>query len=63
MLPTQMTPLIGENDIILISSSEQVAKKQTIVIAEKGMILVSIKARHDVHYDGLFDLSAFLLCF
>ena len=25
--------------------------------------LVSIKARHDVHYDGLFDLSAFLLCF
>ena len=25
--------------------------------------LVSIKARRDVHHDGLFDLSAFLLCF
>ena len=37
------TPLIGENDMIIISSREQVAKKQTIVIAEKGMILVSIK--------------------
>ena len=57
------TPLIGENDRNIISSSEQVAKKQTIVIAEKGMILVSIKARRDIHHDGLFDLSAFLLCF
>ena len=46
-----------------MSSREQVAKKQTIVIAEKGMILVSIKARRDIHHDGLFDLSAFLLCF
>ena len=25
--------------------------------------LVSIKARRDIHHDGLFDLSAFLLCF
>ena len=57
-----MTPLIGENDRILISSREQVAK-QALVTAEKGMILVSIKARRDIHHDGLFDLSAFLLCF
>ena len=58
-----MTPLIGENDRILISSREQVAKIQTMVTAEKGMNLVSIKARRDIHHDGLFDLSAFLLCF
>ena len=57
------TPLIGENDMIIISSREQVAKKQALVTAEKGMILVSIKARCDIHHDGLFDLSAFLLCF
>ena len=25
--------------------------------------LVSIKARRDIHHDGLFDLSVFLLCF
>ena len=25
--------------------------------------LGSIKARRDIHHDGLFDLSAFLLCF
>ena len=62
MLPTQMTPLIGENDMIIISSREQVAK-QALVTAEKGMNLVSIKAGRDIHHDGLFDLSAFLLCF
>ena len=28
------TPLIGENDIIIISSREQVAKKQALVTAE-----------------------------
>ena len=29
-----MTPLIGENDMIIISSREQVAKKQALVTAE-----------------------------
>ncbi|MDY3295060.1 MAG: hypothetical protein SOX40_04155 [Bacteroidaceae bacterium] len=48
--------------MIIISSREQVAK-QALVTAEKGMILGSIKARRDIHHDGLFDLSAFLLCF
>ena len=28
------TPLIGENDMIIISSREQVAKKQALVTAE-----------------------------
>ena len=54
----EMNPLGNEVDlntqVFMVLSKRVVGARQN---------LVSIKARRDVHYDGLFDLSAFLLCF
>ena len=54
----EMNPLGNEVDlntqVFMVLSKRVVGARQN---------LVSIKARRDIHHDGLFDLSAFLLCF
>ena len=47
------TPLIGENDRILISSREQVAKKQALVTAE--MLLETHTANLEATYASLIQ--------
>ena len=47
------TPLIGENDIIIISSREQVAKKQVLVTAE--MLLETYTANLEAKYASLIQ--------
>ena len=47
------TPLIGENDRILISSREQVAKKQALVTAE--MLLETYTANLEAKYTSLIQ--------
>ena len=53
-----MNPLGNEVDgltqVLMVIGKRVVGARQN---------LVSIKARRDIHHDGLFDLSAFLLCF
>ena len=48
-----MTPLIGENDMILISSREQVAKKQALVTA--GMLPETYTANLEAKYASLLQ--------
>ena len=50
-----MTPLIGENDRILISSREQVAKKQALVTAE--MLLDAYTANLEAKYASLIQIE------
>ena len=47
------THLIGENDIIFISSREQVAKKQVLVTAE--MLLETYTANLEAKYASLIQ--------
>ena len=47
------TPLIGENDMIRISSREQVAKKQALVTAE--MLLETHTANLEAKYASLIQ--------
>ena len=47
------TPLIGENDRILISSREQVAKKQVLVTAE--MLLETYTANLEAKHASLIQ--------
>ena len=47
------TPLIGENDMIIISSREQVAKKQALVTAE--MLLEAYTANLEAKYASLIQ--------
>ena len=49
------TPLIGENDIIIISSREQVAKKQALVTAE--MLLDAYTANLEAKYASLIQIE------
>ena len=49
------TPLIGENDRILISSREQVAKKQALVTAE--MLLETYTANLEAKCASLIQIE------
>ena len=47
------TPLIGENDMIIISSREQVAKKQVLMTAE--MLLETYTANLEAKYASIIQ--------